>query len=112
MTTLYLKPKKGDKYDYREIKNIRPGAVENYVFFYYNQYDQLCSEDQDKVQYFKADSKQAAIECANALKHTGRYIAIMQAKRDYYVFLDRIDAEITAIYPQGKLVREINKENK
>lgn len=101
---MYYKPERGHTTG-KEVRNIHPGGVEGSKFNYYDQYEVVHENDHEEVQYFVTDSKDSAIDIAVMFKGTGRYIAVVQVKATYYVWLDSIDAKIC---PIGRRVRTIN----
>jgi hypothetical protein len=103
MIILYIKPKKGET-DRREIKNVRPVVIENYVLFYYNQNDQLGATDQDKVVQIKAEGWHEAVECNKVFRHTGRNMAIIESKSGYFVEFDKFPSIMT----NERIVKDVN----
>jgi hypothetical protein len=103
MTTLYFKPKDGTEAR-EEMKNITPEAIDDDKFLYRDQFEALHEANQERVDQFKTDSKNNAVDILNIFKTTGRYIAIVQLKGDYFVYFDKkIFLRIGE-----RLVREVN----
>jgi hypothetical protein len=107
MTTLYLKKKPGDTGPRQEIKEITPECIEQGVFYFQDKYDSLCEVDQKQVDQFKTDSKSNAVKILDIFKPTGRYVCIVQSRKDYYVEID----ENSMIRNGEKLIREVNLDN-
>lgn len=109
MNTIYL-----NKPGTRErviVKNVTPEHIEEDMFYYRNQYDVLYGCKPENVDCIIAKNKSDAISYALIFKDLGIYIAVIQVKHDYYVWLRTVDKKVCPL-GTGRIVREWNYSKK